>query len=154
MRSNASGAHHNSLTAVSKRFASLAQRSATGWRSCNFVIAKAPYQLEQVVTTATGQQNTRELGNAIAKIETSKLVREQPITQLQPVPGQRFQLCPDLWIARREIIIDVAHRGAPLLGEGRVGPVHRPLAVQDTAREPLQGLQQQPAKEPLPDQAE
>jgi TonB-linked SusC/RagA family outer membrane protein len=55
----------------------------------DFVLAKAPYQLEGVVTTATGQQNTRELGNAIAKIETATLVKEQPITSMQDVLNGR-----------------------------------------------------------------
>ena len=43
----------------------------------NFALAKAAFQLEAVVTTATGQQLTRERGNSIAKIETAKLVQEQ-----------------------------------------------------------------------------
>lgn len=42
-----------------------------------------------VVITATGTQLTRELGNSIAKIETSKLVEEQPIQQLRDVLNGR-----------------------------------------------------------------
>ena len=57
--------------------------------TADFSLTKAPYQLEAVVTTATGQQLTRELGNSIAKIETAKLVQEQPITQLQDVLNGR-----------------------------------------------------------------
>ena len=55
----------------------------------DFVLAKAAFQLEAVVTTATGQQLTRELGNSIAKIETAKLVQEQPITAMQDVLNGR-----------------------------------------------------------------
>ena len=55
----------------------------------DFVLAKAAFQLETVVTTATGQQLTRELGNSIAKIETAKLVQEQPITAMQDVLNGR-----------------------------------------------------------------
>jgi outer membrane receptor protein involved in Fe transport len=55
----------------------------------DFVLAKAAFQLEAVVTTATGQQHTRELGNSIAKIETAKLVQEQPITAMQDVLNGR-----------------------------------------------------------------
>src|SRR5690349_11378057 len=55
----------------------------------DFVLARVPFQLEAVVTTATGQQLTRELGNSIAKIETSKLVQEQPITAMQDVLNGR-----------------------------------------------------------------
>lgn len=57
--------------------------------TADFTLARAPYQIEGVVTTATGQQLTRELGNSIAKIETAKLVQEQPITQLQDVLNGR-----------------------------------------------------------------
>lgn len=57
--------------------------------TADFTLTKAPYQLEAVVTTATGQQLTRELGNSIAKIETAALVKEQPITQLQDVLNGR-----------------------------------------------------------------
>jgi TonB-linked SusC/RagA family outer membrane protein len=55
----------------------------------DFVLAKAAFQLEAVVTTATGNQLTRELGNSIAKIETTKLVKEQPITAMQDVLNGR-----------------------------------------------------------------
>jgi len=63
--------------------------SAAQETTLNFVLAKAAFQLETVVTTATGQQLTRELGNSIAKIETAKLVQEQPITAMQDVLNGR-----------------------------------------------------------------
>ena len=63
--------------------------SAAQETTLDFVLAKAPFQLETVVTTATGQQLTRELGNSIAKIETAKLVQEQPITAMQDVLNGR-----------------------------------------------------------------
>ncbi len=52
-------------------------------------LTRAPYQLESVVTTATGQQLTRELGNSIAKINTAELTEKQPITQMQDVLNGR-----------------------------------------------------------------
>ena len=55
----------------------------------DFALAKIAFQLEAIVTTATGQQLTRELGNSIAKIETATLVREQPITAMQDVLNGR-----------------------------------------------------------------
>jgi TonB-linked SusC/RagA family outer membrane protein len=55
----------------------------------DFALAKVAFQLEAIVTTATGQQLTRELGNSIAKIETAKLVRDQPITAMQDVLNGR-----------------------------------------------------------------
>jgi TonB-dependent SusC/RagA subfamily outer membrane receptor len=44
----------------------------------DFALTRAPYQLEGVVTTATGQTLTRELGNSIAKIGAAKLVENSP----------------------------------------------------------------------------
>jgi TonB-linked SusC/RagA family outer membrane protein len=57
--------------------------------TADFVLIKAPFQLEAMVTTATGQQLTRELGNAIAKVDVSKIVAEQPITAMQDVLNGR-----------------------------------------------------------------
>ena len=55
----------------------------------NFALTRAPYQLESVVTTATGQQLTRELGHAITKLEAPKMVMEQPITNFQDLLNGR-----------------------------------------------------------------
>jgi TonB-linked SusC/RagA family outer membrane protein len=63
--------------------------SAAQETKLDFALAKAAFQLEAVVTTATGNQLTRELGNSIAKIETAKLVQEQPITAMQDVLNGR-----------------------------------------------------------------
>jgi TonB-linked SusC/RagA family outer membrane protein len=63
--------------------------SAGGAATSDFTIVKAPYQLEAVVTTATGQQLTRELGNSIAKIDAAKLTAEAPITSMQDVLNGR-----------------------------------------------------------------
>ncbi|MBW8838303.1 MAG: carboxypeptidase-like regulatory domain-containing protein [Gemmatimonadetes bacterium] len=63
--------------------------SATQETTQDFALAKAAFQLEAVVTTATGNQLTRELGNSIAKIETAKLVQQQPITAMQDVLNGR-----------------------------------------------------------------
>ncbi len=57
--------------------------------TANFTLTRAPYQLESVVTTATGQQLTRELGHAIAKLEAPKMVMEQPITNFQDLLNGR-----------------------------------------------------------------
>jgi TonB-linked SusC/RagA family outer membrane protein len=57
--------------------------------TANFALTRAPYQLESVVTTATGQQLTRELGHAIAKLDAPKMVMEQPITNFQDLLNGR-----------------------------------------------------------------
>lgn len=58
-------------------------------QTVDFTMIKAPYQLEGVVTTATGQTLTRELGHSIAKIDAAKLTQEQPITAMQDVLNGR-----------------------------------------------------------------
>jgi TonB-dependent SusC/RagA subfamily outer membrane receptor len=47
----------------------------------NFALAPAPVQLDEIVTTATGQQSKLEIGNSIATIEASKVAEEPPITE-------------------------------------------------------------------------
>lgn len=66
-----------------------ANATGSGETTIDFTLVRAPYQLEAIVTTATGQQLTRELGNSIARIETANLVKEQPITQMQDVLNGR-----------------------------------------------------------------
>ena len=57
--------------------------------TANFALTRAPYQLESVVTTATGEQLTRELGHAIAHLDAPKVVMEQPITNFQDLLNGR-----------------------------------------------------------------
>jgi TonB-linked SusC/RagA family outer membrane protein len=57
--------------------------------TADFALTRAPYQIEGVVTTATGQQLTRELGNAVSKIEVADLTTNQPITAMQDVLNGR-----------------------------------------------------------------
>ncbi len=57
--------------------------------TANFTLTRAPYQLESVVTTATGEQLTRELGHAVAKLDAPKMVMEQPITNFQDLLNGR-----------------------------------------------------------------
>jgi TonB-linked SusC/RagA family outer membrane protein len=54
------------------------------------VLTRVPFQLEAVVSTATGQQLTRELGNSIAKVDVSSLVKELPITSMEDVLNGRL----------------------------------------------------------------
>lgn len=57
--------------------------------STDFSLARAPYQLESVVTTATGQQLSRGLGHSIARIDVGDLTQEQPITSFQDLLNGR-----------------------------------------------------------------
>jgi TonB-dependent starch-binding outer membrane protein SusC len=47
----------------------------------NFGLTPSPVQLDELVTTATGQQSRLEIGNSIATIEASKVAEEAPITE-------------------------------------------------------------------------
>jgi TonB-linked SusC/RagA family outer membrane protein len=46
----------------------------------DFALVAAPYQLEEVVTTVTGEQRNIELGNKPAVIRADEIVQEAPIT--------------------------------------------------------------------------
>lgn len=48
-----------------------------------------PFQLEDIVTTATGDQQSRELGNSVSKIQTAQLVETAPTTNLSQVLSGR-----------------------------------------------------------------
>ncbi len=55
----------------------------------DFALADAATALEEVVTTAVGDQRKIELGNAIATINADSIVRTAPITQLTDVLSGR-----------------------------------------------------------------
>ena len=48
-----------------------------------------PFQLEEIVTTATGEQLKRELGNSVSRIEAAQLVDAAPVTSLTEVLNGR-----------------------------------------------------------------
>src|SRR5256714_2788464 len=48
----------------------------------DLALALAPYSLDEVVITSTGDQAKREVGNAIARIDAAKLVETKPITNV------------------------------------------------------------------------
>jgi TonB-linked SusC/RagA family outer membrane protein len=47
----------------------------------DFALTPAPVQLDEIVTTATGQQSRLEIGNSIATIAASQVAEEAPITE-------------------------------------------------------------------------
>src|SRR3954447_26295362 len=47
----------------------------------NFAMTLAPVQLDELVTTATGQQSRLEIGNSIATIPAAQIAEEAPITE-------------------------------------------------------------------------
>jgi len=48
----------------------------------NLALEVAPVQLDEIVTTATGEQRKLEVGNAVSTIDASSVASEQPITQM------------------------------------------------------------------------
>jgi TonB-linked SusC/RagA family outer membrane protein len=55
----------------------------------DFALTPAPVQLDEIVTTATGQQSRLEIGNAISSIEASEVARTAPITEFGDVLSGR-----------------------------------------------------------------
>jgi len=47
----------------------------------NFGLTPSPVQLDEIVTTATGQQSRLEIGNSVATIAASQVAEEAPITE-------------------------------------------------------------------------
>jgi len=47
----------------------------------DFKLTPAPVQLDEIVTTATGQQSRLEIGNSVSTIAASKVAEEAPITE-------------------------------------------------------------------------
>jgi TonB-linked SusC/RagA family outer membrane protein len=52
-------------------------------------LKEVPFQLDEIVTTATGEQAARELGNSVAKIQTAQLVETGPTTTMMQVLSGR-----------------------------------------------------------------
>ena len=49
--------------------------------SLTFSLTQAPVQLDELVTTATGQQRKLEIGNAVTTIDAAKVAEQAPITE-------------------------------------------------------------------------
>ncbi|MGE0554349.1 MAG: SusC/RagA family TonB-linked outer membrane protein [Gemmatimonadales bacterium] len=60
-----------------------------GSLTVDWQLRSAPFQLEEIVTTATGEQATRELGNSVSKISTEQLVETAPTSTLEQVLNGR-----------------------------------------------------------------
>ena len=52
-----------------------------GHATADFVMAAAPVQLDEIVTTATGEQRKLEVGNAVTTIDAAKITETAPITE-------------------------------------------------------------------------
>jgi len=63
---------------------------AGGTATVDWSLRSAPFQLEEIVTTATGEQATRELGNSVAKIQATQLVEAAPVNNLTQVLSGRI----------------------------------------------------------------
>jgi TonB-dependent SusC/RagA subfamily outer membrane receptor len=61
----------------------------TGLYMVDFPLAVSPAQLDQVVTTVTGNQRLREMGNLVETIAADSVVRSAPVTSLSDVISGR-----------------------------------------------------------------
>jgi TonB-linked SusC/RagA family outer membrane protein len=50
--------------------------------TANFVLSHAALQLEEIVTTATGEQSRREIGNAVKSVKVDSIVNTAPVTNV------------------------------------------------------------------------
>jgi TonB-linked SusC/RagA family outer membrane protein len=57
--------------------------------SLDFSMAQAIVQLQEIVTTATGEQRRVELGNAVANVDVGRLVHEAPIKNMSDLMTAR-----------------------------------------------------------------
>ena len=64
--------------------------SGTAPTTVDWSLKAVPFQLEDIVTTETGQQATRELGNSVPKIDADQLVKTAPTTNLSQVLNGRI----------------------------------------------------------------
>lgn len=55
----------------------------------DWALSQVPYTLEEIVTTATGEQLKRELGNSVSRVEAAQLVDAAPVTSLTEVLNGR-----------------------------------------------------------------
>jgi len=55
----------------------------------NVALSRTPVVLQEVVTTATGEQRRVELGNAVSTIQTADVVKTAPVQQLSDVINSR-----------------------------------------------------------------
>ena len=53
--------------------------SDNGQATANFTLDRAVARLEEVVTTATGEQSRREMGNVVATVKADSVVKEAPV---------------------------------------------------------------------------
>jgi len=85
-----SGSHR--LTARRLGYAAQSRNVTVGdgaTATLDFALAPVPTALSEVVTTATGPQRRRELGNVIERIQVDSLVVDAPITRLTDILSAR-----------------------------------------------------------------
>jgi len=61
--------------------------SVSAATTADFGLRAVAFQLEEITTTATGEQRSRELGNAVSRIDAAKLVETAPVSNLSDVLG-------------------------------------------------------------------
>ncbi|MHB1330064.1 MAG: TonB-dependent receptor domain-containing protein, partial [Gemmatimonadales bacterium] len=64
--------------------------AGAGTETVDWALRAVPFQLEEIVTTATGEQQSRELGNSVSKVQAAQLVETAPTTNLAQVLSGRI----------------------------------------------------------------
>ena len=81
-RQVAPGTHQVRVLRVGYKPATLSTTVAAGETAAlNFSLAAAVVQLDELVTTATGEQRKLEIGNAVTTIDVTRIAEQAPITE-------------------------------------------------------------------------
>ncbi|MEO8448895.1 MAG: SusC/RagA family TonB-linked outer membrane protein [Gemmatimonadota bacterium] len=91
LRGLAAGAH--TLRVVMLGYGSITKPVTVppgGTVTLDWTLKSVPFTLEDIVTTATGEQLSRELGNSVSKIQAAQLVEAAPITNAMQVLNGRI----------------------------------------------------------------
>jgi TonB-linked SusC/RagA family outer membrane protein len=81
-RGVASGSHQVRVLRLGYRPVTDSTQVAAGEAATlDFALTPSPVQLDEIVTTATGQQSRLEIGNSVATIQAAQVAEEAPITE-------------------------------------------------------------------------
>jgi TonB-linked SusC/RagA family outer membrane protein len=103
---------------------------ADGELIVNFSLTRAVAQLEEVVTTATGLQSRREIGNAVASVKADSITRTQPVTNVTELLQAR---AAGVQVVQTQGVLG-SSPNIRIRGIGSLSLSNEPLVVVDGAR--------------------
>jgi len=104
---------------------------AGGEAVADFTMAKSAVQLEEVVTTATGEQSRRSVGNAVAVVRADSLVATTGVTSAVDVLTARV---PGLTVVAGSGMVGASSPAVVIRGRTSIGASSDPLWIIDGMR--------------------